>query len=733
MEISLYSIFPLLSSLFILFLGFFVYIKQSRSPINRAYSRFSVFTFIWLFSYAISYSTITEQHAFFWLKVGYTGIILIPVGFSHFVYAFLNLKSHKKILIFLYGISFLFIYSLYGTDYFVIGLYKYFWGYYPKVGFLHPLYLGFLFLTVGYCDFLLFINWFKMRKESTLFKSKIQYVLSGFFIGFLSCVDFVPNYNLEIYPFGWFTVILGYSFIAYGILRYRLMDIYVYIKRTMAYSLAAGFLMGFFVMLVFAVTKYLSGLIGMTSFTIVAIAAFIIALLFNPLRNRIQTIIDKTFYKKTYDYYSTLQKVSHELASTFNLKRIYGFIGDTISSALGLKNIYLLSLFPDEKYRMVYLTTSEKKDEIKNEKAVNIDRESSVREYNIENRIQESEGIINGKSEMVKLLKKSKDVVIREELPQIREIKQEVVDKVNTDLKPFKGEAVVPIFIDSKLEFMIVLGEKLSGDIFTSEDIKLLQTISDQTAIAVKNARLYIDKLRSDRLASIGMISATFAHEIKNPLTSIKTFAQLLPERHSDTEFRENFSRIVIDGVNRIDGLIKDLLDFSSGKISVEMSTLNVTGLMDNIINEVVTQLQLKNKKISIEKDYENIEVNMSGDGKRLRQAFANIILNGCQAIPDTRDDGKIRVSINPVEENVGITIADNGDGIPLEDVLRIFEPFFSTKTIGAGLGLAITKKIIEDHYGKIEVDSILKKGTTFRITLPVKGMGAKVGNLSTA
>jgi len=229
------------------------------------------------------------------------------------------------------------------------------------------------------------------------------------------------------------------------------------------------------------------------------------------------------------------------------------------------------------------------------------------------------------------------------------------------------------------------------------------------------------------------MISATFAHEIKNPLTSIKTFAQLLPEKHSDTEFRENFSRIVTDGVNRIDGIIKDLLDFSSGKISSEMSTINLTALMDNVIDEVVTQLQLKNRKLSIEKDYKNIEVDMLGDGKRIRQAFANIIMNGSQAIPENREDGKIIISINPGENNVGITIADNGDGIAPEDVPRIFEPFFSTKTIGAGLGLAITKKIIEDHYGKIEAYSILKKGTTFRITLPVKKMGAKVGNLSTA
>jgi signal transduction histidine kinase len=95
--------------------------------------------------------------------------------------------------------------------------------------------------------------------------------------------------------------------------------------------------------------------------------------------------------------------------------------------------------------------------------------------------------------------------------------------------------------------------------------------------------------------------------------------------------------------------------------------------------------------------------------------------MNGCQSIPVDRYDGTLRVGIIQNKENVDISIADNGDGMSLEDVTRIFEPFFSTKTIGAGLGLAITKKIIEDHYGKITVTSTLRKGTTFKITLPVK------------
>ena len=230
-------------------------------------------------------------------------------------------------------------------------------------------------------------------------RTQTLYMILGFLTGFLGGVStFLPEFEIDIvYPIGNFTIPIYCLVSTYAILRYRLMDINIVVKKTAVYSLSAGLLASLFIVIVLAMTKYLTGFLGITSFTIMAIAAIIIALLFNPIRNRIQRIIDKIFYKKTYDYYSTLQKVSHELASTFNLKRIYGFIGDTISSALGLKNIYLLSLFPDKTYRMVYLTTYEKKDEIKSEKAVNIDRESSVREYNIENRIQESEGTINGK------------------------------------------------------------------------------------------------------------------------------------------------------------------------------------------------------------------------------------------------------------------------------------------------------------------------------------------------
>src|SRR3989304_5232752 len=234
-------------------------------------------------------------------------------------------------------------------------------------------YIGIIFIPTTFYNFIFNLLGRKHNKI-VLF----NYTMSFFFVILLS----FPNYFIEglyKYPFGFIFMVIFPLIFAYAILRYRLMDINVVVKRTAVYSLSAGILVSLFIVIVLAVTKYLTGFFGITSFAIMAIAAIVIALLSNPIKNRIQTIIDKMFYKRTYDYYSTIQKVSHELASTFNLKKIYSFVGETILSTLGLKNIYLLSLFPDKTYRMVYLTTYEKKDEIKSEKAVKIERESSVR------------------------------------------------------------------------------------------------------------------------------------------------------------------------------------------------------------------------------------------------------------------------------------------------------------------------------------------------------------------
>lgn len=703
MNISSYSILPFLSSLFLLFLSLFVYVKQSSSPINRAFSRFTFYPFIWLFSYGVSYSTTTEQQAFIWLKIGYTGVILIPVGFYHFVYAFLNLKSQrtqKIILIFSYIVSFLFIYFLWKTDYFVNSLYRYFWGYYPKAGSLHPYYLIFLVLIVNYGYFLFFKAWFKIRKEISVHKYRLQHIFSSYIIFALAATDFIQNYGIEIYPFGWIFASIYGSIIAYGILRYRLMDIYIYIRRTAAYSLSAGMLMAFFVVIILTMTKYLTDLTGLSSFLITVVSAMLIAFLFNPLRNRIQVIIDNLFYKKTYDFYDTIQKVSQGLTTKLSLKDIYNFIGEIIFNTLGLSNLYLLSVSGGDYYRVVYKRLS--KDDTGGKNGMNPEPDAR--------RVR-----INKDSGLVRLLNKTRKITICELLHE-EDIKQEELEEIKKDLEPFKAEIVAPVFVGDKLHHIMILGRKTSGDMFSLEDIHLLNTISNQISIAIKQSQLYAEKVMSEKLASIGMVSATFAHEIRNPLTSLKTFAQLMPEKYYDSDFRETFARVVSFDIERIEDLINDLLDFSSKRGHIGVDNFNLTELINETINYIENKFALDKRNITIERNYKDIEINMTGDINRLKQAFVNIMSNGCQAM---HEGGVLSVDIIHDGRNVDISISDTGEGIDPEDIERVFEPFYTTKEKGIGLGLAISKKAIEEHGGSIKVENRLGLGTTFVITLP--------------
>ena len=498
-------------------------------------------------------------------------------------------------------------------------------------------------------------------------------------------------------------VILFAALVLYAIVRYRAMEVNIAFKKKMAYSLSVGLLTGLFIVLVLAVTNLFSTFIKIHSFQISIVAAFLIALLFNPFRNRIYALIDKVFYKKSYDYYSTIQQVGSTLTSMFDSQEIFKFTGNIIHEVMGLESTYLLSAGTCGGYEVVYHTFKKSKRR-KNE------AQQPVGKENIK---------INNRSAIVRFCRKSGDTIIKAELPAIEAtLGRDIAEKIKDDLELFHGEVAVPVFVDGKLPLLFVLGEKLSGDMFSGEDINLLNTISDQTAIAIKNAGLYKDKVHSEWLASIGMMSATFAHEIRNPLTSLKTFAQLMPEKYNDPEFRNTFSKIVEGEIEKIDGLISELLDFSTEKRSSRINNFNLVSLVDETVICVRRKLEQEKKKIDIIKTYREDEIYMSGDAAKLKQTFINILTNGCQAI---NGEGVLTVKIKPNGKYIDVTVADTGEGIDTGDILNIFDPFVTSKDMGLGLGLAISKRIIEDHNGRINVKSKLSKGSTFTVSLPVQ------------
>jgi signal transduction histidine kinase len=273
---------------------------------------------------------------------------------------------------------------------------------------------------------------------------------------------------------------------------------------------------------------------------------------------------------------------------------------------------------------------------------------------------------------------------------------------------------------------MINLGYKFNKDIYSHEDIELLSTLANQTAIAIENARLYEDLKKSksyirraDRLASLGTLTAGLAHEIRNPLVAIKTLTQLLPERLDDEEFRDQFLKIAAGEVDRISSLVTELLEFarpSDPKLELE----DVNAILDGMILLVSTET--KKKQINIAKHYSPDLTPVQVDREQIKQVFLNILLNAIEA---TQENGKIVVKtrsfIKPGGEPYAqIEFTDTGCGIPSEYLEDIFNPFFTTKSTGSGLGLSISNQIIQDHRGYIDVESQIGKGSSFFINLPV-------------
>ena len=258
------------------------------------------------------------------------------------------------------------------------------------------------------------------------------------------------------------------------------------------------------------------------------------------------------------------------------------------------------------------------------------------------------------------------------------------------------------------------------------ERLGALVVLTDITALK----RLELQIRRSDRLASLGTLSAGMAHEIKNPLVSIKTFAQLLPERYQDSDFRETFSNLIGHEIDRIDSLVNQLLRFARPAKPV-LAPMHVHEVLEKSLQLVGHRLY--QKEIKLTRSWEADVDTIRADADQLEQVFLNFFLNAMDAM-NRGGELSVGTEIRAASEWVAaisgtnggshevlrITVRDNGEGIRREDIPHVFDPFFTTKDYGTGLGLSVVHGIIQEHGGQIEVESELKKGTAFHILLPL-------------
>jgi len=222
--------------------------------------------------------------------------------------------------------------------------------------------------------------------------------------------------------------------------------------------------------------------------------------------------------------------------------------------------------------------------------------------------------------------------------------------------------------------------------------------------------------MHSEKMASLGRLTAGIAHEIGNPLTSVFSFVQILKEMEKD-EFKKESLETIYFHIGRIADILKQLSGFSKTP-PLEFKSWNINGLIESALNLI--QYDKRAKDIKIEKELSPDIPEIITDGNQLSQVFINIILNAFDAMPE---GGTLFLRSYMTDGKITIEFEDTGLGIPKENLSRIFDPFYTTKEKGTGLGLAVSYSIIKKLNGLLTVESEINKGTRFRITLPADGV----------
>jgi signal transduction histidine kinase len=302
-----------------------------------------------------------------------------------------------------------------------------------------------------------------------------------------------------------------------------------------------------------------------------------------------------------------------------------------------------------------------------------------------------------------------------------------------------KPSSIYAVPLTTRSEVIGILATDASYEVGVPKETReILEIFSHQIAIAIEHARVYsklqgkVGELkrsqvllsRVEKFSFLGHLSARLAHEIKNSMTAIGTFLQMLPRKFNDEEFRNAFHKVAMDATTRVNNLTAELLDL----VKTRESRVELNDLHDLIEKMILLVSPLSNAKgISMIRHFDPDIPHMLFDAEKMKQVILNILSN---AIESTPEGGEIHVQTrNAVNSGksgpVFIEIKDSGTGIPSSMIEKIFDPYFTTKQkssihSGTGLGLFIAHKNMEDHKGSIKVESRLNEGTKFILTLPV-------------
>jgi signal transduction histidine kinase len=498
---------------------------------------------------------------------------------------------------------------------------------------------------------------------------------------------------------------------AFAILHYRLMDIDLVVNRSVVYGLLTATLAALYLLLISVLSTSLGVAAGSESYAlIVFVSALLIGILVNPLRGRIQAIIDGIFFRTQLDYQRALGRWSQELGTSLRFASLGRLLLQDVPRQMSIENAWLLVLNQEET-RLEPLSTLPDAEE-----AV-LDKDSalslSIRSPLAASLVHPGRSALLGGDEAG------------------RGTAGAAMPSAWQDAGVWLG---LPLVSGGHVIGVYLLGRKLSGDIYQRQEMDLLRTLANQAAVAIANARLYEevhsfsqemeDKVR-ERTKELRSFVAAVYHELSTPLTAIRGYTSLVLDGRAGelTEKQANSLTIVRRNVQRLMRLVADLSDVAKiddGRLTIDPEPVDLQEAVEETVRSLSSSLD--EKELQLDVRLSPGATLALGDPQRVVQILTNLVSNACRY---TTVGGQITIASGPINGSVEMTVADTGIGIRKDELDRIFERFYRSDDplvrdqAGTGLGLAITKSLVELHGGQLWVKSEVGKGSIFGFTLP--------------
>ena len=711
---SFYELLPLLSFIFNIFLLSLVLRSDWKSLRNRVFALLLFTMALWsltVFGMRTSPHPNGAELALIWGKTAVVMVLGISVLFYHFSLLYTRLHSPGSALpIFYSAWVVLAVLSISGYAVSHVAEIPLYGGY---VGWSFRFTeLGVIYLALGYIPALLgmhnLIGHYR-GVRSPEEKNRALYIVAGAGLSLLgSASDFLFASNLLFYPFGIMANLYFAALTAVAMLKYQLLELRVVLRSGLTYTLLGIFIVGVYGLVFFLFSFAFRSQSESAQLLSVISAAAVVAIALQPVLGQLQHWADRWFYRERYDHLQALEQFSQETKDITDLKSISDSLTSLVRRAMLANSASLLLPAPSSPRFFVASASG-----LAGVEDLNL-RESSL----ILGWFRENESILT-----------RRDLDVDARFKGMTSAEQQAVAALDAEL-------LIPLKSKSQLTGVLVVGPKLSEEGYSRGDISLLQVVVNQTATAIENARHYAEE--AERIADLEELEQlkqtlllTVAHELKTPLTAIKAGTEMLGLQdeaslalEGQNGARSRLIKSINRGVDRLERLVDESLDYArmqDANLDLDLEPTDIRELYEETVGLLMPAARSKRQVLELDLPEHTPTVYL--DRRRWERILLNLVSNANRY---TQPGGKVSVSLTVERDRLITRVQDNGQGVAEADLEKIFSVYHRGSTAdgrgasrSSGIGLAISKYLVELHGGKIWVESKQGEGSSFYFSLP--------------